>query len=50
MMVKYFWEDVENRMKLMKMDDRNLQADNSRELLSMFYGEWCHVVPRGVVM
>lgn len=37
-LVQYFWEDVENRMRLMKVDDRNIQAETSRELLSMFYG------------
>eukprot|EP00039_Didymoeca_costata_P014227 m.227463 g.227463 ORF g.227463 m.227463 type:complete len:248 (+) comp15973_c0_seq3:5148-5891(+) len=36
--VQYFWEDVELKMKLMKVDDRTVKSESSRELLSMFYG------------
>lgn len=36
--VQFFWDDVEHRMRLMKIDDVTIKTESSRELNSMFYG------------
>ena len=37
-LVQFFWQDVEHRMRIMKVQDTTVQAESTRELLSMFYG------------
>eukprot|EP00041_Stephanoeca_diplocostata_P007525 m.107376 g.107376 ORF g.107376 m.107376 type:complete len:279 (-) comp16918_c0_seq1:171-1007(-) len=37
-LVQFFWDDVEHRMRLMKIDDVTIKTESARELNSMFYG------------
>jgi len=37
-LVQFFWDDVDHRMTLMKVDDITIKTESQRELNSMFYG------------
>lgn len=37
-LVQFFWQDVEHRMTLMRVEDVTIKSESNRELNSMFYG------------